>query len=142
LRIERQNGMGYTKTIRLDLPYAQAVPRVKEALKARGFGTLTEIDVRATLEEKLGETMEPYLIIGACNPGLAHRALDAERSIGTLLPCNVVVRQADDHVIVEAMDPGIMVQVTENPAVKPIADEAAGLIDEALRELAGTPGGR
>lgn len=86
--------MEYARTITLDLPYDQAVPRVKEAFAEQGFGTLTEIDVRATLKNKIGEDIEDYVILGACNPHLAHRALDIEREIGLLLPCNVVVRAA------------------------------------------------
>lgn len=129
--------MAYAKTIRLDLPYEEAVPKVKEAFKSRGFGTLTEIDVRATLQEKLGAEMEPYLIIGACNPHLAQRALDAEREIGLLLPCNVVVRQADGGVIVDALDPSIMASVPGNPDLGPIAEEANRLVSEALDQLAG-----
>jgi uncharacterized protein (DUF302 family) len=127
--------MGYANTITLGLDYDQAVTKVKEAFKAKGFGTLTEIDVRATLREKIGEEMEPYLIIGACNPQLAYRALDAERRIGALLPCNVVVRQGDGGVIVDALDPSLMSTLPDNPRLAPIADEAARLIGEALTEL-------
>lgn len=128
--------MDYAKTIKLDLSYDEAVPKVKEAFKAKGFGTLTEIDVRATLKDKLGEDMEPYLIIGACNPTLAHRALEAERQIGLLLPCNVVVRQDGTGVIVDALDASMIASIPANPALEPIAAEAARLIGEALDELA------
>jgi uncharacterized protein (DUF302 family) len=127
--------MGYANTITLGLDYDEAVTKVKETFKSKGFGTLTEIDVRATLREKIGEEIEPYLIIGACNPQLAHRALDAERRIGTLLPCNVVVRQGDGGVIVDALDPSLMSTLSDNPRLAPIADEAARLIGEALSEL-------
>ena len=127
--------MRYTKTIELPLEFDVAVNEVKDALKDRGFGTLTEIDVRATLLEKLGEEMEPYLIIGACNPRLAHRALSAEPEIGALLPCNVVVRQSEGGVTVDALDPAIMAKVTGNPELGPIAEEAALLIGEALAGL-------
>jgi uncharacterized protein (DUF302 family) len=128
--------MGYVKTLRLDMSYDAAVPKVKEAFKAHGFGTLTEIDVRATLKEKLGRDMEPYLIIGTCNPTLAERALDAERQIGLLLPCNVVVRGDGAGVIVDALDASMIASVPANPALEPIAEEAARLIDEALKQLA------
>lgn len=127
--------MGYAKTIKLGLSYDEAVPKVKETFKAKGFGTLTEIDVRATLKEKLGQDMEPYLIIGTCNPTLAHRALDAERQIGLLLPCNVVVRQDGAGVTVDALDASMIASVPDNPALEPIAAEAARLIGEALDEL-------
>lgn len=133
--------MGYAKTIRLTTSYEQAVPAVKAAFKAKGFGTLTEVDIRATLKEKLGAEMEPYLIIGACNPELAHRALEAERPIGLLLPCNVVVRQDGQDVVVEALDASLIASVPGNPALDPIAAQAARLIDEALQELAASQSG-
>ncbi len=132
--------MRYAKTVKLRLSYDEAVPKVKEAFRARGFGTLTEIDVRATLKEKLGEHMEPYLIIGACNPALANRALRVERQVGLLLPCNVVVRQGDDGVIVEAVDASMIATVPANPDLEPIADEAGRLIEEALEDLAASAG--
>ncbi len=97
--------MGYAHTIGLDLPYQEAVGRVKDTFKAKGFGTLTEIDVQATLKEKLGVEAEHYIILGVCNPGLAHRALEVDRTVGLLLPCTVVVREQADGVLVEALDP-------------------------------------
>lgn len=124
--------MGYVRSIELDLPYEQAVPKVKEAFKAQGFGTLTEIDVRATLKEKLGEDMEPYVILGTCNPQLAHRALDVDRAIGALLPCNVVVRAVDGRTLVEALDPQVMVTVPGREELQPVADEASRRIQVAL----------
>lgn len=132
--------MDYAKTIKLHLPYDEAVPRVKDAFKAKGFGTLTEIDVRSTLKEKIGEEVEPYLIIGACNPNLAHRALRAEPEVGTLLPCNVVVRKSGDEVIVHALDPTMMASVSDNPELRPIAEQAARLVDAALSDLSSTGG--
>ncbi len=127
--------MNYTTTLRLPLTLEQAVPLVKAALQAQGFGTLTEIDIRATLREKIGAEFEPYVILGACNPQLAFRALSAEPEIGALLPCNVVVRESDGGVIVDALDPAVMSKLTENPALGPVADEAARLIGEALNDL-------
>jgi uncharacterized protein (DUF302 family) len=94
--------MDYGKSIRLLAPFAETADRVRRALKDQGFGVLTEIDVRATVRDKLGQDMEDYLIRGACNPPLAHRALQAGRRIGLLLPCNVVVRAGGDQTIVEA----------------------------------------
>jgi uncharacterized protein (DUF302 family) len=119
----------------LDQDLDEALPRVKAALAAQGFGTLTEIDVRATLHEKIGKEIEPYVIIGACNPNLAGRALDVQRRIGALLPCNVVVRQVEGGVVVEAMDPSLMSQVTGQEAIVPIAEEAESLLRAAMESL-------
>jgi uncharacterized protein (DUF302 family) len=127
--------MTYYNTVVLDLSYDEAVPRVKDAFKEQGFGTLTEIDVRETLREKIGAEVEPYIILGACNPELAHRALEAEREIGVLLPCNVVVRATGDTTTVQALDPDIMVQLPGNPAIQDIADEASRRIAAALAAL-------
>ena len=127
--------MGYVRSIELDLPYEQAVPKVKEAFRAQGFGTLTEIDVRATLQEKLGQDMEPYVILGACNPQLAHRALAVDRAIGALLPCNVVVRALEGRTLVEALDPQVMVTVPGRDELQPVADEAGRRVQAALDAL-------
>ena len=130
--------MNYGKSVKLTLDFSEAVPKVKEAFAAQGFGTLTEIDVQATLQAKIGVDMEPYLILGACNPQLAHRALEVTRDIGLLLPCNVVVRQHDGGVIVQALDPSLIATLPGDPALQPIADEAARRIDAALDSLAAT----
>jgi uncharacterized protein (DUF302 family) len=103
--------------------FVATVARVREALSEEGFGVLTEIDVQATLKEKLGEDMDPYLILGACNPSLAHRAIGAEPQIGVLLPCNVVVREEGEAVVVDAMDPESVMSVVESPGVHEIAQE-------------------
>jgi uncharacterized protein (DUF302 family) len=130
--------MSYGITVRLAAPFAPTVERVRAALKEQGFGVLTEIDVQATLHEKVGVQMEQYLILGACNPPLAHRALDADRDIGLLLPCNVVVRaDGPDATLVQALDPQIMVQVTGEPALKDVADEATTRLRAALDTLTG-----
>jgi uncharacterized protein (DUF302 family) len=118
--------------------FDDAVARTREALAAQGFGVLTEIDVKATLKAKLGADMEDYLILGACNPPLAHRAVEANRQIGLLLPCNVVVRTDPDHagtVLVEAMDPGLLVEVTGKPELRPVAEEVAGRLQTAIDSL-------
>jgi uncharacterized protein (DUF302 family) len=128
--------MSYGRTITLDLPHDEAVDKVKATFKEHGFGTLTEIDVRATLKEKLDEDMEGYTILGVCNPQLAHRALGIDRSIGLLLPCTVVVRAADDTTTVEALDPQVMADVPGDEQLRPIADEAAEKINAALDQLA------
>ena len=127
--------MDYGITIRMQAPFAEAAPRVRAALKAQGFGVLTEIDVQATLRDKLGEQIEEYLILGACNPPLAHRALTADRRIGLLLPCNVVVRAEAGQTIVEALDPQTMVAVTGQRSLQPVADEAAARLRAALAYL-------
>lgn len=128
--------MEYGRTIEMTVGFDEAVPRVKEAFKEEGFGTLTEIDVRATLKEKIDREIEPYTILGTCNPNLASRALDVEREIGLLLPCNVVVTERDGKTLVQALDPHVMVSVPERDELKPIADEAAERIGRALESLA------
>ena len=129
--------MRYDRTVYLDTDFATAVARVREALADQGFGILTEIDVTATLKAKLDQDMEDYVILGACNPPLAHRALEADRSIGLLLPCNVVVRRDGDRTAVQALDPGTMVTLTELDALRPVAEEATHRLDAALASLAG-----
>ena len=124
---------GFGRTLRE--PYEEVIPRVKEALKAEGFGVLTEIDVRQTLREKLGVEMEPYLILGACNPALAHRALEVEPEIGLLLPCNVVVRAVEDGCRVEVADPKAMLGIVGNEQLDAIADEAKQRLQRAVATL-------
>jgi len=131
--------MDYGITVHTSAPFAEVVARVCEALKAQGFGVLTEIDVQTTLRDRLGEQMEYYLILGACNPPLAHQALAADRKIGLLLPCNVVIRTEGDQTVIEALDPLVMVEVTGQPSLTPIAAEAASRIRAALDTLADTP---
>jgi uncharacterized protein (DUF302 family) len=117
----------------------------RKALSDQGFGVLTEIDVKATLKAKLDEDMENYLILGACNPALAHRAVNVDRRIGLLLPCNVVVRSDPDDgdaVIVDAMDPQIMVQVADQPGLRDVADDAAAKLRAAIDALAQTAAAR
>ena len=121
--------------------FEQVVERVRAALGGQGFGVLTSIDMRATMAEKLGEQMEAYLILGACNPQLAHRALSVEREVGMLLPCNVVVRADGADVLVEALDPRIMMGVTGREELGPVADEAGERISAALAVLTGIDGG-
>lgn len=126
----------------LKTSFAEAVDRIREALSEQGFGVLTEIDVTSTLKQKLNEEMEDYLILGACNPPLAHRALGVDRRIGLLLPCNVVVRSDTENpgsVFVEAMDPQIMVQVAEQPDLQPVADDAATRLRAAIDALTASP---
>jgi uncharacterized protein (DUF302 family) len=127
-------------SVRLHTSFADAVERTTRALAQQGFGVLTTIDVKATLKQKLGEEMEDYTILGACNPVLAHRALTVDREIGQLLPCNVVVRTdpagSGETVLVEAMDPQLMVQVTgQAGALQRVADEAADKLQAAIGAL-------
>ncbi|BCJ37923.1 ABC transporter ATP-binding protein [Actinocatenispora thailandica] len=127
--------MSYGIATRVAGPFPAAVERVRTALKEQGFGVLTEIDVQATLRDKLGESMEPYLILGACNPPLAHRALAVDRHIGLLLPCNVVVRADGDEVLVEALDPNVMVEVAGEENLRGVADEARTRLTAAMNAL-------
>lgn len=126
----------------LHTSFEDAVARTRTVLADQGFGVLTEIDMRATLHEKIGVEMEDYLILGACNPPLAHRAVGVDRRIGLLLPCNVVVRRnpADPAtILVEAMNPDLMVEVTGEPELRPVAAEAAGKLRAALATLTADP---
>jgi uncharacterized protein (DUF302 family) len=114
-------GTGYTLSATTTLPFADAVTRVREELQAEGFGVLCEIDVQATLKAKLDVDREPYLILGACNPPLAHHALETEPELGTLLPCNVVVYVADGETHVSAIDAERMLSLVGNEELAPVA---------------------
>jgi uncharacterized protein (DUF302 family) len=126
---------GYTLTATTERPFHDAVERVREELKAEGFGVLCEIDVQATLREKLGVEQEPYVILGACNPPLAHRALAAEPELGTLLPCNVVVYQRDGETHISAIDAERMLSIVGNDELAPVAaqvrDKLAAVVERA-----------
>ena len=114
----------YALSRTLDLSYEEADRKVRSALQEEGFGILTEIDVAATLKQKLDVDFPRYEILGACNPPLAHKALTAEPDIGLLLPCNVVVRALPDgRTVVEALDPVIQLGVAENPGLEPLASD-------------------
>jgi uncharacterized protein (DUF302 family) len=126
----------YTFGVTLRLPVHEARPLVEAALRTEGFGVLTEIDVAATMQAKLGVEWPPYLILGACNPLLAHRALQADPSIGALLPCNVVLREDAGQTVVEVMDPRAVMGLVENPEVETVAAEA----EERLRRVIGSLG--
>ncbi|MDW8059319.1 MAG: DUF302 domain-containing protein [Thermomicrobium sp.] len=119
----------------LERPFDEVLTRVQEALKTEGFGVLTSIDVKETLRQKLGLEMERYVILGACNPPLAHRALDTEREVGLLLPCNVVVREVDGKTRVEIADPKAMLGIVGNPALDELATEARARLQRALQAL-------
>ncbi|GJJ18073.1 MULTISPECIES: DUF302 domain-containing protein [Mycolicibacterium] len=131
-------GIGLTAAIRSS--FEDVVNRTRDALAVEGFGVLTEIDVKATMKAKIGEDMEDYLILGACNPALAHRAIDIDRQIGMLLPCNVVVRADPDNagtILVEAMDPQILVEVTGENQLRSVADEVTARLQAAVGSLGG-----
>lgn len=121
---------GYGKALK-GITLEEAKARVAEALAKEGFGILTEIDVKATLKKKLDVEFRPYVILGACNPALAHRALGAEPQIGLLLPCNVVIEQEGDGVSVSIADPRAMFSLVKNPALEPVVQEA----DQRLRRV-------
>jgi uncharacterized protein (DUF302 family) len=128
---------GYALRLSLSLPFAQAVERTVAALKEEGFGVLTEIDVKATLKKKLDIDFREYVILGACNPPLAHRALTTELEIGLLLPCNVLVYGEDAGSVVSIMDPLSMFSVVENPELQPVAAEARARLTRVIEALRG-----
>ncbi len=130
-----RTGTGYTVSGTTSLPFADAVARVRETLAAEGFGVLTEIDVQATLRQKLGAELEPYLILGACNPPYAHRALEAEPELGALLPCNVVVYERDGETVVSAVDPVTMLGIVDNPELEQVAAEIREKVARAVETV-------
>ncbi|HEX6870208.1 MAG TPA: DUF302 domain-containing protein [Micromonosporaceae bacterium] len=129
--------MSYGLTIRLAEPMTPTVvERVRSALREQGFGVLTEIDLRTTMRDKLDVEVEDYIILGACNPTLALQALDADREIGLLLPCNVVIRSIGaEATMVQALDPQVMVGVAGRPELQPVADAATTRLRTALSAL-------
>jgi len=133
-----QPTIDYGMRTHLNAPYETAVERVTAALKTEGFGVLTTIDVRATLKQKLDVDFRRYVILGACNPPLAHRALSTELEIGLLLPCNVIVYEDEDGAgsVVSIVDPHAMLGTGINPALAPVADEAAARLRRVLAALA------
>lgn len=112
---------GFSKTV--DLSYEDSVEKVIGELKKEGFGILTEIDIKDTLKNKIDVDFKKYIILGACNPTLAHKALQTEEEIGLLLPCNVIVYEKDEKSVVSIFDPGLMTKMVSNENINPIADE-------------------
>ena len=122
---------GFGRTV--EIPFADAITRVTQALQEEGFGILTEIDVAATMKKKLNHDMPPYRILGACNPSLAHRAIEAEPSIGLLLPCNVVVRQDGAGTVrVEFMDPNAVLELVGKPEINRLAQEVRQRLERVM----------
>lgn len=134
--IEQSTDYGISTAV--DLEYGQAVERTKEELANEGFGVLSEIDIAATLKKKLDVDFRPYVILGACNPPLAHRALTAERDLGLLLPCNVIVYAADEGggSVVAAMDPEAALELTRNPEVREVATDVKARLRRVLEAVA------
>ena len=124
--------MKYGMSRQVDLPYDRAVEKVTEELKKEEFGVLTSIDVRETMKKKLNADFKRYVILGACNPPFAHKALQAEENIGLLLPCNVVVYEQGDASVVATFDPMVMTQVMENEQIVPIATEIKQRLERVL----------
>ncbi|HEX2910137.1 MAG TPA: DUF302 domain-containing protein [Chloroflexia bacterium] len=120
---------------KISLPYEEAIERTRAALKEQGFGVLTEIDIKKTMKEKRGIDFRPYTILGACNPLLAHQALEAELDIGLLLPCNVVVYEEDGGSVVKAMDPQAALGIVGNDSIEAVAREARSKLEKALASL-------
>ncbi len=129
----------YTITTTINKPYDEAVAAVREALGDQGFGVLTEIDLKASLKEKLDVDVDPQVILGACRPALAYEAIRAEPSIAAVLPCNVVVRAVDhETTLVEAFDPDAMMSLANNAALKEIASDAKERLGAAFAALDNT----
>jgi len=127
----------YGLVVHLDEPYEEAIARTTAALQAEGFGVLTEIDVRATMKKKLDVDFRKYMILGACNPHLAHRALTVEPQLGLLLPCNVIVYEDNGGTTVSIVDPAQMLSVAGNPVLQPVAGEARERLARVAASLAG-----
>lgn len=128
--------MSYTINRKIDgVSFEEAVARTRSALADQGFGVLTEIDAKATMKEKLDVEMEPYLILGACNPKMAHQAIGMEPRVGAMLPCNVIVRQLADGVEVSAIDPVASMTAIDNHELKRVAGQVRDLLGEAVEKI-------
>lgn len=124
---------GFSKEV--DLPYEQAIEKVTDELKKEGFGVLTSIDVKETLKQKINVDFKKYTILGACNPPIAHKALQEEEELGLLLPCNVIVYEKDNKTRVSFFDPMVMTWIMENDNMKPIATEVQERLQRVLKAI-------
>ncbi|WP_337873301.1 DUF302 domain-containing protein [Ignavibacterium sp.] len=124
---------GFSKTT--EYSFEEAIQKVTDELKKEGFGVLTTIDVKETLKKKLDLDFKKYTILGACNPPLAHQALQAEEELGLLLPCNVIVYEKDKKTVVSVFDPMVMAQIIDNPMMKSVADEVKKKLEKVLQEV-------
>jgi len=124
---------GFSKTV--DMPFEQTIEKVTAELKKEGFGVLTSIDVKETLKQKINVDFKKYTILGACNPPIAHKALQQEEEIGLLLPCNVIVYEKDDKTRVSIFDPMVMTWIIENDQMKPIATEVQEKLQRVLKAI-------
>jgi uncharacterized protein (DUF302 family) len=127
--------MDYGMSKKVNMPYAQAIEKVTEELKKEGFGVLTTIDVKDTLKQKIDVDFHNYIILGACNPKLAHRALSAEEEIGLLLPCNVVVAEKNNQTTISVFNPGFMAEVTGNKEIHSVAGEVQEKLKRVLEAV-------
>ena len=127
--------ISYGRAVPSDMNFPRAVARVRELLKNEGFGILCEIDVAKTLKDKIGAEFRPYVILGACNPNLAHRALEAEEQLGLLLPCNVVVQEIGGKTVISAVDASKMLEVVGNSALHEIAVDANSRLQRVLDNM-------
>jgi uncharacterized protein (DUF302 family) len=134
-----QNACSYGRSVAVDLPFARAIDAAKDALKDEGFGVLCEIDVAKTLKEKIAAAVEPYVILGACNPNLAYQALQREPNLGLLLPCSVVVRQFNGSTIVSAIDAQKMLSIAGNSDLEAVAHEVNRRLGSVLDKLDAMP---
>ena len=128
--------MAFGTSITVDQPFDEALAATREALARQGFGVLTEIDMQATMKNKLGEEYAPFVILGACNPNFAHQALGVDPSVATLLPCNVVVREEGGAVEISTLDPQLLVQATGTDELAPLAGQLTDLLAAAFADLA------
>lgn len=124
---------GFSKTV--DMSYEQTIEKVTAELKKEGFGVLTSIDVKETLKQKINVDFKKYTILGACNPPIAHKALQEEEELGLLLPCNVIVYEKDDKTRVSIFDPMVMAWIMENDQMKPIATEVQERLQRVLKAI-------